>query len=164
MDIVIRNGSSTKRIPKHSTHKTSLRPPCDSRGRRRGRTSSLYVPILPPSISFFPVLTHILTDWAWKHDYTYLFHTVIEQAFRGSKGTTYSQILALDQKLRNHPVPKILEWPTNQEEVMKRLRGMDVGMAMQCYHRMVLQESSMCSFLFSLILTRSWILILTFFT
>lgn len=66
---------------------------------------------------------------------------MVEQAFR-SKGTTYSQIMSLDQKLRNHPVPTILEWPWSQDELQDCL-SISVGLAMQRYMRVNLQESSL---------------------
>lgn len=85
------------------------------------------------------VLTQCL-GFAWKHDYTHLLHGVIEQAFR-SKGTTYSQILTLDQKLRNHPIPSILWWPASQDAQFEKLSH-SPSLAMQCYMRLNLQESS----------------------
>ncbi|KAF8519663.1 hypothetical protein JB92DRAFT_2808469 [Gautieria morchelliformis] len=79
--------------------------------------------------------------WAWKHDYTYLLNSVIDQAFR-SKGTTYSQILTLDQKLRNHPIPPVLSWPRSPDALAEKLSG-STPLAMQCYMRLILQESSL---------------------
>jgi len=79
--------------------------------------------------------------WAWKHEYSYLLNSVIDQAFR-SKGTTYSLILTLDQKLRNHPTPSLLWWPTSQDALAEKLSG-SLPLAMQCYMRLNLQESSL---------------------
>ncbi|GJJ11196.1 hypothetical protein Clacol_005428 [Clathrus columnatus] len=88
-----------------------------------------------------PVEAQAVAWFAWKHDYTHLLHGVVEQAFR-SKGTTYSQILTLDQKLRNHPAPSILWWPPSQEALLEKLRH-SPPLAMQCYMRLNLQESSL---------------------
>jgi hypothetical protein len=90
------------------------------------------------------VLLIATTGSAWKHDYIDLLHTVVEQALR-SKGMTYSQILALDQKLRNHPVPSSLTWPETQEEAMAKA-SISPQVAMQCLMRLNLQESGVYSF------------------
>ncbi|KAF8573766.1 hypothetical protein K439DRAFT_1665694 [Ramaria rubella] len=93
------------------------------------------------SVSDIPNEAEPVAWWAWKHDYTYLLNSVIDQAFR-TKGTTYSQILTLDQKLRNHPIPSLLWWPTSQEALAEKLSG-SPSIAMQRYMRLNLQESSL---------------------
>ncbi|KAF8517954.1 hypothetical protein BU17DRAFT_49227 [Hysterangium stoloniferum] len=93
------------------------------------------------SISDNPTEAQPIAWFAWKHDYTFLLNSVIDQAFR-SKGTTYSQILTLDQKLRNHPIPSLLWWPLTPDILSEKLRH-SPHLAMQRYMRLNMQESSL---------------------